>query len=80
MSKEPIPLNFPNEATRGRWIISNADYFTAVRFRKQRYERHECPTLAAAVVKAKQMIAEAGGPIMIYAVAGDSSTWVQNVS
>lgn len=81
MTKQPRPINFDSSQHRDEWIQSNADYFTVVRKLPPPagYERHECQTLKSAESLAKKLANEANRAYLIYAVAGDSSSFVRGV-
>ncbi len=66
---------------RDREIMSKADYWTCIRRRNMRYERVEYPTLRQARIGAKKMVYwDASARIMIYAVAGIYSAYVETIA
>lgn len=73
---------FKSEKDRQQWIIANADYFTVVRFKNRRYERHERKTLEEAEKLAKELCFQnEGSRWMIYAVTAEGrDTFVKTVS
>lgn len=72
--------SFMSEADRADWITRGADYFTTIRFRDRRYERSVHPTRTDAELAGRRMVAEdPSRPIIIYAVRGEQSVWVQNI-
>lgn len=73
--------SFESEKDRQQWFIANADYFTVVRLRNRRYERHEEPTLEAAKQTARRILKEGHNrPFMIYAVVNNSDSFVEMVA
>ncbi len=82
MTKRPTPKRipeFPDAAARERWFMNNAEYFTIVRRVGLSYERHERRTFAEALAYAQLLAERIQKPYMIYAVVGQSDTWVRNV-
>lgn len=72
--------DFATEADRRHYIISQADYFTAVVFMGVgRYERIECPTLDVAQAVAQRGADHMNKQFMIYAIRGTSDTLVETV-
>jgi len=63
-----------------KWVVENAEYWTAVRFHNRAYERHEQATQRGVERLAKRMVAkDPEARFMIYAVHGLHSVWVNNI-
>ena len=74
------PLNFASAKEREEWILKHADYFTTSRMLNRVLHRNEYPTLEAAREAAKKQIAaNAIKPVLIYAVQGGSSVYLEMV-
>lgn len=74
------PLDFASAKEREDWIIQNAQYFTTCRTINRKYERQEHATLELARSHAKNLLAENPiKPILIYAVEGESSVYIEMV-
>lgn len=74
------PLNFESAQARQEWIIQHAEYFTTCRMIARRYIRAEHKSLDDARQAAKLLLAEdASKPILIYAVQGNSDTYIEMV-
>jgi len=74
------PLDFASAKEREEWIIANAQYFTTCRTINRKYERQEHATLELARSHAKSLLAENPiKPILIYAVEGESSVYIEMV-
>lgn len=74
------PLNFESAKEREAWLLQNANYFTTVRMLNRRYARQEHKTLEEARTHAHLLLIQDGSkPVLIYAVKGDSSTYVEMI-
>ncbi len=79
VTKQP-PLNFTSEKQRQLWFAENAEYFTVIRRRAGKNERHELPTIKAALGWAKLLlIDDPSARLMIYAVWGASDHYIATV-
>jgi hypothetical protein len=74
------PLNFATAQERQDWIIQHANHFTTVRRLNMVVAKQEHKTIDEARAHAKKMV-EANGtkPVLIYAVNGNSDTYVEMV-
>lgn len=77
------PLNFETAQQRQEWIIKHAEYFTTCRTISTRTSkertRNEHSSLEDARGHAKVMLAENPKPVLIYAVSGNSDTYIEMV-
>ena len=73
------PLLFENWKTRNEWIVKNATYFTAFRYLTRQRQRLEAPTIEGAREQAKTLLKENPKAVLIYAVSGNSDTFVEMV-
>lgn len=77
---KPQPLEFKTHQERSQWIKDNADYWTIVHHQGYgKYERHERHTQDEAMKLARELADTRDCIWMIYAVAGNSDTYVDMV-
>ena len=75
---------FSSDAERSAWIIAHAAYFSIIRFSGEespgRYDRAEAPDLEAArSVAERALTKDPSARIVIYAVAGVQSCYVETI-
>lgn len=73
------PLDFASSKERDKWIIENAEHFTAVRWRNRQMSKTAHPTLAEAEARATELLKHDPHPVMIYAVNGTSDAFIKMV-
>ena len=77
---EEKPIDFENSDQRNAWIIKHAEYFTTCRRIRMKLIRAEHRTIEEARKHAGELLKEDNSkPVLIYAVSGNSDTYVEMV-
>lgn len=80
MSENDLMPVFTSDKERTQWILQRAVYFTAIRRKNLRNERHEYLSLALAKTHASAMAKENNCNYLIYAVGPmDYSAYVKTI-
>ncbi len=75
-----LPPQFSSERERQLWFARNAQYFTVIRRRAGKNERHEYPTIKAALAGASALLNDdPQARFLIYAVWGPSDHYITTV-